>query len=135
MTPAWEYQSIPIDFEVYKLLTAQLTSPDDTFNDVLRRQLNLPARMLGRGAPASMRPWVVEGVSFPHGTEFQREFKGRLYTARVEDGAMVYDGKGYASPSPAAIKITGNSRNGWTFWYFRRPSDSAWRLMDELRNR
>ncbi len=36
-------KSVDIDFEVYKGLTSLLVSEDDTYNDVIRRLLKLPA--------------------------------------------------------------------------------------------
>ena len=134
MSPAWEYQSIPIDFEVFKKLTAELESPEDTFNEVLRRKYGLAARRERRFATnVGTRPWVVDGVTFPHGTEFRRKFKGREYSARVENGALVYDGRRYDTPSAAAMAITEVAANGWRFWNARRPGDADFKRIKYLR--
>ncbi|MCR4340750.1 MAG: DUF2924 domain-containing protein [Gemmatimonadaceae bacterium] len=135
MSPAWEYQSIPIDFDVFKALTAKLQSPDDTFNDVLRRDFGLPSSTREREDSGPRRPWAVDGVTFPHGTEFRRTFKGQMYTARVENGALVYDGTRYDTPSAAAMAITEVAANGWRFWNARRPGDSDFRRIYRLRSR
>ena len=79
---------------------------------------------------------VVVGVAFRLPTQTSREFyfltapcfgvtyKGRTYTAEVKDGVWVgADGQTRASPSEAAVKITGNSVNGWRFWQCKRPGD------------
>jgi hypothetical protein len=132
----WEFQTIPVDFEVWKALTTRLESPQDTYNAVLRRTLGLT---VGRAAPESpasgAKAWVVDGVTFPHGTEFRARYKGVVHTGRVEDGALVVRGQRFESPSPAAIAITGNSVNGWKFWECRRPGQNAWTNIDGLRGK
>lgn len=132
--PAWEYRSIPIDFEVYKALTAKLQSPDDSYNNVLRRDLGMTTADGRATSSAGTRPWVVDGVTLPHGTEFRREFKGKLYTARVENGALVLDGKRHASPSRAAMAVTKSQTNGWVFWECREPGEADWIRLDSLRD-
>ena len=44
------------------------------------------------------------------------------------------DGATRASPSEAAVKITGTSVNGWRFWQCKGPGDPGWQLMDRIRN-
>jgi hypothetical protein len=131
----WEYRRVGIDFEVHKALTALLQSPADTENDVLRRLLALPAevRSASTGASSGALPWVVEGVQFPHGTEFRAKYKGQLHTGRVDDGVLLLNGERFGSPSAAAISVTGNSVNGWRFWECRRPSEVEWSPIDRLR--
>lgn len=36
------YRRVPIDFEVFKALVAEMRGPEDSFNDVIRRRLELP---------------------------------------------------------------------------------------------
>ena len=131
----WEFQSIPIDFEVFKALTARLKSPSDSYNSVLRRELKLGESATVAADPASGRPWVVEGVSFPNGTEFRATYKRVIHTGRVEDGALVVRGHRFSSPSPAAIEVTGNSVNGWKFWECRKPGHTTWTSIDSLRSK
>jgi len=129
-----EFQSIPIDFDVFKTLTARLESPADSYNRVLRRLLQLPtAGPEPTPMSTSGHSWHVGGVTFPAGTEFRAKYKGRTYLARVEDGALVYEGTRYDSPSPAAIAITGNSVNGWNFWQCKLPGRTSWVTMASLR--
>jgi hypothetical protein len=126
--------TIEIDFEVFKALTARRATANDSYNDVLRELLGLPPAPNGPSPrqPATAKPWVAKGVSFPEGTEFRARYKGQEYQAVAQGGAMVYDGRRYKAPSAAAIAITGNSVNGWRFWECRRPGDSQWRPMVEL---
>lgn len=131
---SWEFQSIPIDFEVFKALTARLKSPSDSYNNVLRRELKLgeaPAFLAEGGATG--KPWIVDGVTFPHGTEFRASYKRTIHVGQVEDGALVVNRRRFTSPSPAAIQITGNSVNGWKFWECRRPGHTTWTSIDTLR--
>lgn len=78
--------------------------------------------------------WIVKNVRFPQGTDFRAFYKGQTHAARVEGGAlMLANGKRFDSPSAAAISITGNSVNGWTFWECRLPDKSSWQRIDALR--
>jgi hypothetical protein len=132
-----EFHTVSIDFEVFKALTARLESPNDSYNEVLRRLLQLPPVPSADKAVAltDARSWVVGGASFPQGTEFRARYRGQTYTARVEDGALVYNGQRFESPSPAAAAITRNSVNGWLFWECRLPGRTQWVSMKSLRSR
>ncbi len=132
-----DFQTISIDFNVFKALTAQLRSPADSYNEVLRRLLDLPPSDSSDHAveAADARAWVTGGATFPHGTELRARYKGNTYTARVENGSLVYNGESYDSPSPAAAAVTGNSVNGWIFWECRTPGRSSWVRIDSLRRK
>jgi hypothetical protein len=133
-TAAWEFNSIPIDFEVFKALTARLESATDSYNGVLRRVLGLRVAPVSSGAqPTTGRLWIVDGVSFTHGTEFRAKYKGKLHLAVVQDGALLLNGVRYDTPSPAAMSITHSNVNGWRFWECRRPGQSGWSRMDSYR--
>jgi Protein of unknown function (DUF2924)/Restriction Enzyme Adenine Methylase Associated len=133
------YTSIDIDFDVYKELTVRRKTHEMTENDVLREMLGLNHAKSSKAQSNSAAqnsagiPWTWKGVTFPHGTEFRAEYSGRKYYAKVEDGAIVYEGKRFKSPSPAARAVTGNSVNGWTFWECKMPGKNTWVSMSELR--
>ena len=67
------------------------------------------------------------------GTELRAEYKGRAYTARIEDGRWLQDGEVQTSPSAAASAITQGGVNGWWFWSVKRPGDTKWVVLGELR--
>ena len=127
--------SIEIDFDVYKALTLRRTSEEVTYNEVLRQLLNLGLKK--SAPPSATQPapgdWVSKGVRFPLGTEFRASYKGQPIFGRVESGALVVNGKQFASPSAAAVAITGNPVNGWVFWECRFPGSSSWLMLKSLR--
>lgn len=128
-------RTIEVDFDVYKAITLRRPSEEVSENDVLREILGLPAKKgsaVAGGAPAP-GDWVTKGVRFPTGTEFRATYKGQTYLARVEGGALVLNGKRYDSPSSAAVSITGNPVNGWTFWECRVPGQPGWKTIKSLR--
>ncbi|HJX10498.1 MAG TPA: DUF4357 domain-containing protein [Candidatus Binatia bacterium] len=129
--------TIDIDFDVYKALTLRRVTEAMTYNDVLRELLRLgPKRDESRstGAAATGQgDWVTKGVRFPLGTEFRATYKGQQYEGKVESGALVIDGKRFDSPSAAAVAITGNPVNGWTFWECRLPGKGSWQMIKSLR--
>lgn len=134
------YTSIDIDFEVYKAVTAKLKSPEDTYNDVLRRQMGLGvATSNGTATQPSQkpsgRPFVWKGVQFPHGTKLRAMYSGTMHHAEINDGAIVYKGDQYTSPSAAAGAVTGTSVNGWKFWECKLPGHTSWQLIDNLRRK
>jgi hypothetical protein len=127
--------SIEIDFDVFKALTARRMSEDMTENDVLRQLFNLGKR---DGAPTktdspASDDWVAKGVRLPPGTELRSTHKGRTYLARVNSGALVLQGQRFNSPSAAAMSITGNAVNGWTFWEYKLPGQDRWQILRSLR--
>lgn len=132
-------QTIEIDFDVYKALTALRGSERDTYNDVLRDLLKLPKWKEPltpeelRRATNKGKVWDVRGVSFPPGTEFRARYKGKTYTGSVEGGGLVVNGKRAVNPSTAAFLITGNNVNGWRFWEARLPGQSDWRRLEAFR--
>jgi hypothetical protein len=129
--------TIEIDFDVYKALTARRPSEDTTENDVLRQLLQLPGKAPSAAPTIDPAPsdWVCKGVRFPAGTEFRATYKGRTYLARVAEGALVFSGRRFDSPSAAAMNISGHPVNGWTFWQCRLPGQAKWTLLRELRKR
>ncbi|MGD2030700.1 MAG: hypothetical protein PVG86_12275 [Desulfobacterales bacterium] len=77
--------------------------------------------------------WIVDGVSFPNGTEFRCKYKGYFYYAQVINGALRINGKKFLSPSAAAVSITRNSVDGWLFWDCKLPGNSSWVNMCALK--
>ncbi|MGD9470791.1 MAG: DUF4357 domain-containing protein [Novosphingobium sp.] len=140
---------IEIDFEVFKALTASLRDERDTYNEVIRRLLTLPASDLSVD-PAPFEPAGIAGrvngllgdssgvwysnVFFPDGTVFRATYKGQTYYASIKHGQWI-DGFGVSrtSPSDAASAISGTNVNGWKFWFARRPRDTDWVRMDAFR--
>ena len=128
---------IEIDFDVFKALTARRSSERMTENDVLRNLLGLPSPKPATDASppqaASSGDWITKGVRFPVGTEFRAHYKHRNYSAKVEGGALVMEGKRFYSPSSAAVAIANSPVNGWRFWEARLPGQAGWTIIDSLR--
>lgn len=127
--------AIEVDFDVFKAITLRRPSEDVSENDVLRQLFGLPARKAGSESSAAPAPgdWVAKGVRFPSGTEFRAVRKGQTYLGRVEGGALLLNGKRFDTPSAAAMSITGNPVNGWTFWEARLPGQAGWKTIKTLR--
>jgi hypothetical protein len=127
--------TIEVDFDVFKALTARRSTEDVSENDVLRQLLRLPQQSAPAVKSDSPRPedWVTKGVRLPVGTELRATYKGQTYLARVTSGALLYDGQRFNSPSAAAMSITHNPVNGWTFWECRLPGQGRWTSLKELR--
>lgn len=131
-------RTIEVDFDVFKALTLRRPSESISENDVLRELLNLPPARAGQSAKAVSIPlepggWISKGVRFPAGTEFRAHYKGETHLARVENSALVLNGKRYDTPSAAAMSITGSPVNGWTFWECRVPGSAAWQMIKSRR--
>jgi hypothetical protein len=133
--------SLEVDFHVYKAILALRANERVTENDVLLDLLGLsPKNEISTAASKSngattdgAEDWLVKNVRFPVGTEFRVTYKGKTYTGRVQAGQLLVDGKPYASPSSAAVAITGSAVNGWRFWEARLPGKSSWQLIESLR--
>ena len=144
---ATPYQ-IDVDLEVFKALTAQIETPGQTHNDVLRELLKLdsiveyegpqPLEGLSRVAETFARSqysgqFYSRGLVLPDGTELRARYKGRQYEAKIQGDRWIdNDGTEQSSPSAAATAITGTTVNGWRFWEARRPGETVWRRLDIL---
>ena len=115
---------VEIDFEVYKALTNRRATESTTYNDVLRELLKLPPSKAE--SQMTIEGWTWKGVTLPNGTELRAEYKGKMYSAKIDGGKWVQDGTQYSSPSAAAFAITESGINGWWFWSVKRPNDAAW---------
>jgi hypothetical protein len=75
---------------------------------------------------------LAEYVKAPF--QIQGRSKGKTFRGSVRrDGTIRVQGKGFASPSAAAVAVTKYPVDGWWFWkYERAPGD--WVRLDELRN-
>ena len=135
--------TIDIDFDVFKKLTQMRETEAVTCNDVLRRVLHVgskppsPTPEMSASQPsdpsATSGSWTTKGVTFLPGTEFRAVHKGVTTHGRVEAGALAVKGKRFTSPSAAAVAITGNPVNGWTFWECKRPGSASWQVIKWLR--
>jgi hypothetical protein len=127
--------TIEVDFEVFKELTKRRDTESVTYNDVIRDALDLGSRPPQTQNGAASKGAIFKGVFFPDGTQFRATYKGRTYTAEINGSAWVgNDGTTRTSPSEAAVRITGKNWNGWLFWRCKRPGDTSWVLINELRN-
>lgn len=126
-------ETIEIDFEVFKELTLRRASEDVTYNDVLRHLLGLSSKKSIVNLVSGEGAWVTKGIRFPSGTEFRATYKGQTYKGTVESGKLVVENKRFDSPSAAAVHITGNPVNGWTFWECRVPGKASWQMIKSLR--
>jgi hypothetical protein len=126
--------NVPVDFQVFQELNYQRQSEDDTCNDVIRRYLKLSVNPKSSNSKdVGGKSWSSEGVDFPHGTEFRGKYKGKTYTARIENGVLLAEGKPARGLSNAVNVATGKGRNGWLFWECKRPGELTFTLVNTLR--
>ena len=79
---------------------------------------------------------MVSNTSFPAGSEFMTDYKGKTYSGIAKDGKLeLSDGHKFTTPSAAAIHVTGSNVNGWRFWKCRLPSTSQFVLIERLRGK
>lgn len=128
---------IDIDFDVFKELTSRRASEDVSYNDVIRGLLKLGSRLpVGFRAKGGSEPWVVSDTSFPAGSKFVANYRGKSYNGVVNDGKLeLEDGRRFSTPSAAAVTITGSNVNGWRFWKCKLPDSSQFVLMERLRGK
>jgi hypothetical protein len=129
---------IDIDFEVFKELTNRRTTEDVTCNDVIRDLLKLPQQTKHqiKFAAIGNKPWIVSDTSFPAGSEFMADYKGKTYSGVVKDGKLeLSDGHKFSTPSAAAVHITNTNVNGWRFWRCKLPGQSQYLLVERLRGK
>jgi hypothetical protein len=136
-----EVRTIEIDFDVHKRIELERRSFSESPNAVLRRLLKIggAASDAGMAAEKDGRPWSGKNVVLPHGTEVRMEYNGRRYTGAILDGRWLVEGKAFSSPSAAAggVALTKGGQltrlDGWIYWYAKRPGDTDWIAIRELR--
>ncbi|MGI9568708.1 MAG: hypothetical protein ACR2PH_02975 [Desulfobulbia bacterium] len=95
--------------------------------DVFQVPKNLDAvEFNSQKIPIDDRPWIVDDLAFPNGTEFRGKYKGYFYYGEVSSGALMMNGKEFLSPSAAAMTITRSAVDGWLFWDCKTPGASSW---------
>jgi len=106
-------------------------------NDVIARLTGFYNAVTETNSPARIRErvsiLVSKGVNFWEGMKLRAAYKGREYIASVINGKILYNGKGFGSPSAAAVFICNNSVNGWTFWEYYDESAHSWKPLSDLR--
>lgn len=127
--------SIEIDFEVFKTLTNLRATEDVTYNDVVRGLLKLPARPNAAPSKSPGKAWSVDSTSFPAGSEFRAEYKGKVYLGVAKDGKLEVEGHKFSTPSAAAMHITQTNVNGWRFWHCKLPGAAQFVLIERLRGK
>ena len=69
----------------------------------------------------------------PFGTQLRKFYKGIEYRAEIKDGGIWLNGKKYPTLNQAAKAVSVSNPNAWIFWKVKRPQDSEWILVDNLR--
>ena len=139
-----QMRTIEIDFDVHQQIELERRSFQEKPNDVLRRLLKLgPPKVepsaTSAGNPVNGRAWSGKGVTLPHGTEVRMEYNRRIYAGHIDNGVWVVEGTKSKSPSDAAASAakTKNGKrpslNGWIYWQVRRPGDTSWIVLSNLR--
>lgn len=146
-------RTIEIDFEVHKAIELERRGFDEAPNTALRRLLGIApaeneesvARETVAAPSAAGRPWVGKGhstgLTLPHGTELQMDYNGQRFTGRVDNGALVFEGQSFSSPSGAADELCRTkdgrktSLNGKELISARLPGETDWVLLKALERR
>ena len=148
-----KYINIEIDFDVFQLITLEKRNFDESYNDALRRLLDIddssspPAPPL----PITMNPpqpptdngdsWQKDGVVLPENTQLRMRYNGKEFLGVVTAGRWKVGCKFFDSPSSAASSLARTKKgsatmlNGWKHWDVKRPNDAAWTLIYKLRKK
>ncbi|WP_304951456.1 hypothetical protein [Sulfitobacter sp.] len=136
-------RTIEIDIDVHKAIELAREDFTETDNSVLRRMLGIDAEE-ALNSPDEGRPWVGKGHSsgfvLPHGTALRLQYNTTNLDGCVDDGALVFSGERFASPSGARqLCRTKDGRvphlNGKTIIEARLPESTEWVRLDALERR
>ena len=141
--------TIEVDIAIHKMIESERRNFDETANDVLRRLLGLSDSPVGAGNNGGSETvrrydphsWRGKGVELPNGTELRCCYPGVDAHGEIRDSRWYIDGVYFPSPSAAACHCAEKCRgrriavNGWLYWEIKRPTDSAWRPLNCLRDR
>jgi hypothetical protein len=122
---------INVSIEVYKLIEQNRHSFEDTHDDILKRLLKIPVSR--ERAPIQGELNLGCGVSVPFGTLFRKEYKRKEYIAEAKEGGIWVNGRIYPTLNQATNAVSNSNQNAWLFWEVKRPQDSKWIPIDDLR--
>lgn len=80
--------------------------------------------------PLSGYQW--KNIFLPNGTLLRTVFNGKNFHCRVDDDAIVYEGK-KVSPSGFVNSVGGVRRNAWKVTWILFPNSSIWKSAEALR--
>ena len=138
-------RTIKIDFDIHQMIELERKGFDEPEYLALRRLLKLgvpevEAETASQTIAASEgRSWNGKGVELPHGTELRMEYNGRVSRGHIDNGIWIVEGERATSPSKAAkiVNVTKDgtkpSLNGWIYWEVKRPNDTRWRRLENLK--
>jgi hypothetical protein len=123
--------SISVSLEIYKLIEENRLSFEESHDEILRRMLNLP---IPEEQPIIQSDFYLGcSVSVPLGTQLRKFYKGMEYRADIKDGGIWLNGKKYPTLNQAANAVSDSNQNAWNFWEVKRPQDSKWMPLNNLR--
>lgn len=131
-------RTIEIDFDVHKKIEMERQCFSETPNDVLKRILKIENKKIS--SKSNGASWSGKGVTLPHSTLLQAEYNGKIYEGTIDNGRWFVHGQYFTSPSGAIINIaktkdgSKTSLNGWSIWLVKRPHDTTWYKLSNLRN-
>lgn len=141
-------KTIEIPDDLYtKLLEETLKNGNREVHILIRNLLNKSRNQdsVSEGASLAMNGsgnnLVTKGGPILNGTKLRCTYKGRVFSAVVDNGVIVVEGERFRSPSEAAIyvaKIQGNdsaSINGWKFWEYFNSDTGQWEILDNFRKK
>lgn len=146
-------RTIEIDFEVHKAIELERRSFDEAPNTALRRLLGIAPAETGENSdpkgtalPSTAgRSWVGKGHSaglmLPHGAELHMDYNGQRFIGCVDNGALMFEGQSFTSPSGAADELCRTkdgrktSLNGKELISVRLPGEANWVLLKALQER
>ncbi len=136
---------IAISEQNYRRLQAFARPFEDTVDDVLERLLhsaeaNPPPGPAADRLPQPPSELITSHGPLPNGIQLRAIYKGRIYSAEIVNGSVVFQGTGYPSLSRAAVAVlhsTGSKRpteNGWRFWQYYDPERNNWFSAEGLKD-
>lgn len=130
-------KTIEIDIDVYKRIEGERLSFDEEPNSILRRLLNID--LTSKPTPLPLFPvkrdgWQSStGAFLPNGTLLTMSYNGIVYDAEIRNGLIRTQGENFKSLSGAAGHLTGQSLNGWAYWFALCPGDTHATPVSKLR--
>lgn len=151
-------RTIEVDFDVHQAIEAERRGFEDSANAALRRLLHLGAPKVTDDAPAlpvqgrvgttapandAGQPptgaWRRKGVELPEGSALLVNYSDVKERGVVQGGRLVFDGRGYDTPSQAAMAVVQRHRqkavsiNGWLHLQVQLPGRTGWTSLNQLR--
>lgn len=107
-------RTLNIDIDIHREIENARVSFEESSTTILRRLLGIDGTSGDTSSAPGQAPWIgtgrSSGITLPHGTRLRLVYNDLNLEGSVDNGALVFDGKRY--PTPSSVRPLCKTRSG-----------------------